>query len=53
MVNGDVMCAAVRCEVLMQHHVRQPDDVMRQSSLIDRVVNERNLMRMFHRNVRD
>ena len=46
------MCDAVKCGVLMQCHVRQPDDAIKQSDLIDRVVDERGLMRMFYGNAR-
>ena len=41
------MCTAVRYGVLMQCCVRQPDNAIRQSDLIDKVINERDSMRMF------
>ena len=35
-----MLCAAVRCEVLIQHSVRQSNDVIRKSSLIKSLIKE-------------
>ena len=53
MVGGGVVCTAVRYGVLMQCHVRQLNNVMKQSSLINKVINEKDLTKMFCRNIRD
>ena len=53
MVSDDIVCGAVKCGVLMQHCVRLSDDAMKWSSLINRVINGRNLMKMFCENIKD
>ena len=53
MVSDGIMCAAVRCEVLMQCCVRQLNDVMKWSDLIDRVVDRKDLIRIFHKDIKD